>query len=129
MRTLRTILLWAGLVFLLASVALALVWIEETSVQGGVSWLCEAGAASGTTECTVMTGSSELARLDLFGVTLPVVLALVGIGFLLAAIALGQSPVEPQGPQPMAPTAPYAYGQPQHRAPQPPTGPRPRQRD
>ena len=131
MRILRTILLWLGLLSLLLSVVLALVMFESNQVSGGISWQCQVQSAE-FQECTVMTGSSTLVELDLAGVSLPMVSALVGIGVLLGAIALGQTvavPAAPVPPQPVAAAqhAPYPGPQ-QQRAPQPPPGHHPRQR-
>ncbi|MFE3456893.1 hypothetical protein ACFXKD_05050 [Nocardiopsis aegyptia] len=133
MRILRTILLWLGLLSLLVSVVLALAMVESNQISGGLSWQCQVQSAE-FQECTVMTGSSTLAELDLAGVSLPMVSALVGIGFLLGAIALGQTTAAPaaQAPVPAQPVAagqhaPYPGPQ-QQRAPQPPPGHHPQHR-
>ncbi|WP_147453913.1 hypothetical protein [Nocardiopsis sp. Huas11] len=127
MRTLRTILLWLGLLSLVVSVVLALALVEANAISGGVSWRCEVQSPE-SQECTVTTGSSILADLDLWGVTLPVVSALVGIGFLLGAIALGQTTAAPS-PIVAAPPPPAPYpGPQQQRAPQPPPGHHPQHR-
>lgn len=124
MRTLRTILLWLGLLLLLTSVVLALALIESSTVFGNVSWRCEGPETGGGVECTVNPSSDALATVFLPGVTLPLVCALVGIGFLLGAIALGQTATAPRTPtRPAAQTpVPQPHGQPRQVAPQAPPG-------
>jgi hypothetical protein len=110
-----------GFAFLGASLVWGAVTFEETRLTGGVGWSCDPPEeATGQTWCGTRQNDATFLDLNLSSVLSSLWLAFMGIGCLIAAVAV--CPRAPQAYSPAAPPHLATSGGPVPPAPSP--GPR-----
>ncbi|MBN6037699.1 hypothetical protein [Amycolatopsis sp. 195334CR] len=101
-----------GFLFLGSAFGVAAVMSDEARLRGSLEWTCEPpDKASARVECNTTHSSDSLLRLDADHFALQIMLSLTGVGFMVAAAAVGNRP-KPVPTPPQWQQQPQQYSQP-----------------